>query len=81
MKAQEIRDAMNANPFRRFTLHLANGRKLRVEHRDFISVNPAGRTVIVHSLDDTWEAVDVPLINSIDFHASKNGRKRRRGPA
>jgi hypothetical protein len=79
MRAEEIRKAMNAAPFRVFTLHLANGRRLTVKHRDFISVNPSGRTVIVHKLNDSWEAVDVPLINSIEFHAGKNGRRRKAG--
>lgn len=79
MRADEIRKAMNANPFVKFTLHLANGRKLKVEHRDFISVDPKGRTVIVFELNSNWEAVDIPLVNSIEFHAGKNGRKRKAG--
>jgi uncharacterized protein Veg len=79
MRAEEIRKAMNAAPFRKITLHLANGRKLTVNHRDFISVNPSGRTVVVHKLNDSWEAIDVRLINSIEFHAGKNGRRRKPG--
>lgn len=79
MRADEIRKAMNASPFVKFTLHLANGRKLKVNHSDFISVDPKGRTAIVFELDGDWEAVDIVLINSIEYHAGKNGRKRKAG--
>jgi hypothetical protein len=79
MRAEEIRKAMNAAPFRKFTLHLASGRKFPVGHRDFISIDPKGRTVVVFQLSGDWEAIDVPLINSIEFHAGKNGRRHKAG--
>lgn len=79
MQVDEIRDAMNAAPLPVFTLHLAKGRKLTVKHRNFIWVNPGARTVIVHKLNDSWEAIDVPRINPIEFHAGKDGRRRKAG--
>ncbi|MCG3184154.1 MAG: hypothetical protein ICCCNLDF_02266 [Planctomycetes bacterium] len=79
MKADEIRKAMNASPFHKFTLHLANGRSLKVEHRDFISVDPQGRTTIVFKLDGNWEAVGIPLVSSIEYHTGRNGRRRKAG--
>ena len=75
MRKEEIRKAMNGQPFKKFTLHLASGRKLKVEHPDFISIDPGGRTVIVFKLDGDWEAVDIPLVNSIEFHVAKGKRK------
>ncbi len=77
MKAYEIRKAMNASPFHTFTLHLKNGRSLKVEHRDFISVDPQGRTTIVFKLDGNREAVDIPLVYSIEYHSGRNGRRRK----
>ncbi|HEU0010272.1 MAG TPA: hypothetical protein VFT34_10705 [Verrucomicrobiae bacterium] len=66
MDALAIRQLLAQRPFQQFTLHLANGRSLDVPHQDFISISQSGRRVIVEKNDDTFEIVDVLLINSVE---------------
>jgi hypothetical protein len=51
-------------------LHLADGRSLDVPHSDFASISQSGRRVIVEKSDDTFEIVDVLLINSVEVKPS-----------
>jgi hypothetical protein len=37
---------------------MADGRRIQVPHRDFISHSPSGRTVIVEHEDDTHSILD-----------------------
>ncbi|MCH7752192.1 MAG: hypothetical protein IH898_08575 [Planctomycetes bacterium] len=66
MTIDQLRQTYQAEPFRPFSLHLADGRKLDVPHRDFLSHSPAGRTVIVYGEDDSFSIVDLLLITRID---------------
>jgi hypothetical protein len=43
MTLEQIRTAKHAQPFRPFTIHLADGRTYEVKHPDFIAVSPNGR--------------------------------------
>ena len=46
MTTQELRDAVNAQPFRPFKVHLAGGRSFTVKHPEFISVAEGIRTFV-----------------------------------
>src|SRR5436190_21908584 len=48
MTIEQLRAAREANPFRPFTIDLADGRSLPVPHRDYLSMSPGGRTAIVY---------------------------------
>ncbi len=50
---EQVRNAMHAQPFQPFTVHLVDGRSYLVKHPDFISVSsqPRGRDLPGH--DDT----------------------------
>ncbi len=43
-----VQDAMHTQPFRPFTVHLADGRSYLVRHPDFISYGPNNRELTVH---------------------------------
>ena len=64
MTAQQVRKVYDAQPFRPFTLCLADGRTLAVPHRDFFSMAPNGRTAIVWT-GDAAEFVDLMLVLSL----------------
>jgi hypothetical protein len=51
MTAEHLRDVRDANPFRPFVITTADGRTHRVIHRDYLSIYPAGRTVIDYRSD------------------------------
>jgi hypothetical protein len=66
MTIEQLRTLARAEPFRPFTLHLADGKSLDVPHPDFLSHSPSGRTVIVYGEDDAFSVVDLLLVTRIE---------------
>lgn len=58
-----------ANPFRPFTIHLADGRTLAVPHRDFVSLSPSGRIIIVYQPNDAFNVVDLYSMTDLEVQA------------
>lgn len=65
MTVEQLRAAREANPFRPFTLHMADGRAFRVPHRDYLSLSPGGRTVIVYQSDEAFSILDLFLTTEL----------------
>jgi len=80
MTVEQIRQMWNAQPFQPFTLHLADGRGVAVQHREFLAMSPSGRTVIVYQPDDSFNIIDLLLVTDIEVKrnglASGRGKKR-----
>ena len=70
MTVEQLKNVQHAQPFRPFTIHLGDGRLFFVKHPDFVSRSPSGRTVIVHSDDDSFNILDMLLVTEIEVHAS-----------
>jgi hypothetical protein len=80
MKAETLRRWIEATPFQPFSVNLADGRELKVPHRDFISHSPNYRMLSVWHEDDSCDLVDFMLV--IGFHcpsSSNNSPVRRKG--
>jgi hypothetical protein len=69
MTAEQLRAMREANPFRPFTIHLADGRTLDVPHRDFVSLSPSGRIIIVYQPNDAFNVVDLYLVTDLEIKA------------
>ncbi len=69
MTIEQMRASREANPFRAFTINLADGRSLRVPHRDYLSMSPSGRTVIVYQPDEVFSIVDLLLVTELTIDA------------
>jgi len=65
MTIQQLRAAQHATPFRPFTIHMADGRTFHVPHPDFLSMSPAGRTVIIYQQDEEFSILDLLLMTEI----------------
>ncbi len=74
MTADQLRTMREANPFRPFTIHLADGRALPVPHRDFVSQSPSGRTIIVYRSDEGFSVVDLYLVTELEVHPAPDSR-------
>lgn len=71
MTIEQLREVHKAQPFRPFTLELADGQRLEVPHRDFLWYSPkGGRTAFVAVGEDQVKVVDVFLVTTLTF---KNG--------
>jgi hypothetical protein len=61
-------------------VHLADGRQLAVNHREFIMSSPSGRTVSVSQPDDTLNVIDLLLVTDLEVQPVANGAEKRRRP-
>jgi hypothetical protein len=78
MTIQQLRAAYEAQPFRPFVIHLADGRAVPADHREFMMTVPSGRTVVVAQPDDTLNIIDLLLITDLELKPSTNGSGKRR---
>jgi hypothetical protein len=69
MTAEQVRKAREANPFRPFTIRLADGRAFPIHHRDFISISPVGRIIIVYDSDGSASILDLNLVAELQVPA------------
>ncbi len=74
MEVPALRAALHAQPFRPFTLRLADGREVPVPHPDFVAVAPNGRRVAVfHPTDDSLSILEPLLIVSLEYAPTGQG--------
>jgi hypothetical protein len=73
MTIEQLRNVRQALPFRPFTIHLADGRSFTIEHPDFISQSPSGRTIIVYGDEDQFSILDLLLVTELEIHRSAGG--------
>ena len=66
MTVEQLVQMQQAQPFRAYRIHMANGRHLDVKHPDFLARSPSGRTAIVYKADDTFEVIDLLLVSSLE---------------
>jgi hypothetical protein len=78
MLIDDLRKARRAEPFKPFTLNLADGRKFLVPHPEFMLVPPEGRrlSIVVYDPDEGYEIIDPTLITSLTV--SKDGKRKPR---
>lgn len=81
MTIEQLRELHQARPFVPFTLHLADGRKIRVKSPEFLAQSPGGRVIYVATSDNALDRVDLLLVVSIETDEGKrrNGRRRKAG--
>lgn len=75
---EQLRNFYDAQPFRPFVMHLADGRSIPVMHREFMASAPSGRTITVYQPDDTLNVIDLLLVTDLEVKSTTNGSRRRR---
>jgi hypothetical protein len=78
MTSDRFREVLRNQPFHAFTVHLADGRRLDVVHRDFVAISPSGRTAVVYTRDDASHYIDLLLVTDLEVKPDRNGHRRRR---
>ncbi len=73
MTIEKMRPAYEAQPFRPFDIHLADGRSIPVVHREFIMAVPSGRTVLIVQPDDTLNIIDLLFVTDLEIKPVSNG--------
>jgi hypothetical protein len=78
MTIDKVRELYEAKPFRPFTIHLADGRAIVVEHPEFMARAPSGRALVVYQPNDSFNIVDLLLVTDLEVRSSSNGKRRRK---
>jgi hypothetical protein len=65
MTTEQFRATLHQQPFRPFTIRMADGRAFEVAHRDFVAMSPSGRTVIVYESDENYSILDLLLMSEL----------------
>ena len=78
MTIEQLRAFDTAQPFRPFIIHLADGRSIPVNHREFIMAAPGGRTLSIYQPDDTLNVIDLLLVTDLEIRPRANGSGKRR---
>jgi hypothetical protein len=74
MTAEQLRAKRNSQPFRPFTIHLADGRSFSVPHRDFVSQSPGGRTIIVYGAEESFSVLDLFLVTELEIQEKSDSQ-------
>jgi hypothetical protein len=79
MTTEQLRQIWRTQPFRPFTIHLADGRSVPVKHAEFLLPSPSGRTVIVYQPDDSFNIIDLLLVTDLEVGVNGHGKAKGRG--
>jgi hypothetical protein len=71
---EQFRATLRQQPFRPFTIRMADGRAFPVSHPDFIAQSPSGRTVIVVQSDENYSVLDLLLMSELEVQAGNGPR-------
>ena len=80
MTIEQLRKMHQTRPFEPFEIFLADGRTIAVDHPEFLSQSPAGRTISVGMPDGTHQVIDLLLVTSLKPKANGAPRSRRSRP-
>jgi hypothetical protein len=78
MTVERLREVLTTQPFRPFTIHLADGNSIPVASREFVSTSPSGRTIVVWQPDDRMNILDLLLVTKLEVEPANGGRPRRK---
>lgn len=67
MTVEHFRNALRAQPFRPFVMHLAEGREILVKHPELVVSTSTGRTTVVVQPDDTLNIIDLLLVTDLEY--------------
>jgi hypothetical protein len=76
MTIERLKELYDTQPFKPFTIHLADGRTIPVHHRDFTMAVPSGRTIVVVQPDDTMNIIDFRLVTDVEIKLNRNGSRK-----
>lgn len=67
MTKDAINTALNAAPFKPFSLRLTDGKLIPVPHPEFILITQGGRTAFVNTDGEKVSMVDLGLVTALEF--------------
>ena len=77
MTIEQLDAVYKAQPFKPFTLHLADGSEHHVAHPELMWHTPTGRTVVLSLGGERMAIIDLLLVTNMT-HGNGEPRRRRR---
>jgi hypothetical protein len=77
MTSDQLKTLHEAKPFRPFTIHMADGTSVDVNHPELMLRTQGGRTAFVNTEGEKVTIVDLLLVTKLTY-SDGNGRRRRR---
>jgi hypothetical protein len=71
MTIKNLRRLYQAQPFRPFAIHTADGRTFPVPHTEFLAYDSEGRTILALRNDGTFSILDLSLITELEVLPSE----------
>ena len=78
MTTDHVRNLHKAKPFKPFTIHLADGTSVDVNHPENMFQSQGGRTVIVNTRGEKMEIIDLLLVTKIATDQEGAAPRRRK---
>jgi len=78
MTVERFQQTLNAKPFRPFTIFVADGTTIPVVSREFVSLSPSGRTVVVFDPEDRMNILDLLLVTNLQIEPANGSRPRKK---
>jgi hypothetical protein len=78
MTTEQLRSLHQAKPFRPFTIHMADGTSVAVNHPELLLHTQGGRTAFVNTEGENVTIVDRLLVTKLTYQTENGSRRRRR---
>ncbi|MEX2175303.1 MAG: hypothetical protein WD872_13155 [Pirellulaceae bacterium] len=78
MTLERFVETLNLQPFRPFTIHLADGKTVPVASREFVASSPVGRTVVVFDPEGRMNILDLLLVTKLEIESPSASRRKKR---
>ena len=75
MTIERLQLVHQTRPFKPFTLHMADGKSIRVTHPEALAYTPSGRTIFLVKPDDSVHHIDLLMVVRIEV---SNGAPKHR---
>ena len=77
MRVEELKKALDQEPFRPFFIRMADGREIRVTHPDAVAWGSSeARTAICAHPDGGWDVIEIALVTSVGHPAPAAAAER-----
>jgi hypothetical protein len=78
MTVERFKQALNNTPFRPFTIFTADGQSIPVVSREFASLSPSGRTVVVFDPQDRMNILDLLLVTNLQVEQANGDQPKKK---
>jgi hypothetical protein len=67
MSIDDVRTLHQAQPFRPFAIHTADGRSFPIPHSEFLAYDPEGTTLVAFRPNQRFSILDLNLITELEL--------------